>query len=278
MTDLLIHSMAEFAPQIMACLKAANARSIVEIGAEFGGMSQHLAQHAANVDGTLTSIDPAPKAEFLRWVADNPQVRHDDRISLDAMPGLSDVDAWVIDGDHNYYTVSRELEILNELGKRDGKPLLVFLHDVGWPCARRDMYYAPNRIPPEHRQPHGWDVGITLDDDGSLPDRGFRGNGQFAIARAAGGPKNGVLTAVEDFVKGLREDSQDVAFAFVPAVFGLGVVFAADAPWSPELAAILAPLHDNPLIATLEDNRLRNYLTVIDWQDRTASQAYPQAA
>lgn len=278
MTDLLIHSMAEFADVIRACLDTAGARTIVEIGAEFGGMSQHLATHASAVGGTLTSIDPAPKPEFLAWVAANPQVRHDPRPSLEAMPDQADVDAWVIDGDHNYYTVSNELAVLDRLGRRDGKPLLVFLHDVAWPCARRDMYYAPDRIPAEQRNPYGWNIGVSLDDDGSAVGRGFRGMGQFAIAREAGGPRNGVLTATEDFIANARTDGRDVAFAFVPAVFGLGVVFAADAPWSAALATILAPLHDNPLIARLEENRLRNYLTVIDLHDRIAEANHARAA
>ena len=280
MTDLLIHSMAEFADTITACLDAAGARSIVEVGAEFGGMSQRLADHARTNGGSLTSIDPAPKPEFLRWAADNPHVRHIARPSLDAMPGLAEVDAWVIDGDHNYYTVANELAIAHRLSVRDGRPLLAFLHDVAWPCARRDMYYAPDRIPAEHRHPHRWDVGVTLDDGGVQVDRGFRGAGQFAIALRDGGPRNGVLTAIEDFIAGARDEGRELAFAFVPAVFGLGVVFAADAPWSAALAQILIPLHDNPLIARLEENRLRNYLAVIDWQDRAnaAAQAHARAA
>jgi len=271
MTDLLIHSMAEFAPTILSCLDAAGARTIVEVGAEFGGMSQRLADHAARKGGSLTSIDPAPKPEFLAWAAATPHVRHVARPSLDAMGDMAGVDAWVIDGDHNHYTVTRELAIADRLSRRDGKPLLAFLHDVAWPCARRDMYYAPDRIPAEHRQPFHWDAGVTLDDPGHRMGRGFRGAGAHAFALQAGGPGNGVLTAVEDFLVEARSDGRALAFALVPAVFGLGVVFAADAAWSPALAQILLPLHDNPLIAKLEQNRLRNYLAVIEWQDRAAA-------
>lgn len=264
MTQLLIHSMSEFAGQILPCLEAAESRTIVEIGAEFGGMSQLLAEHAAANGGKLTSIDPAPKREFIDWVAANPHVRHIAEPSLDAMPGLADVDAWVIDGDHNYYTVSNELAIADRLSQRDNKPLLAILHDVSWPCARRDQYYDPSRIPAEHRQPFSWDSGVTLDEVVARPGRGFRGNGSFAYALESGGERNGVLTAVEDFLETARADGRDLAFALVPAVFGLGVVFAADAPWSSKVADILLPYHDNPLIARLEENRLRNFLTVID--------------
>ncbi|HEX8484329.1 class I SAM-dependent methyltransferase [Sphingomonas sp.] len=277
MTDLLIHSMSEFADIILGCLTAADAREIVEVGAEFGGMSQHLADHAGQRGGKLTSIDPAPKPAFLDWVATADHVRHLAQPSLEAMPGLADVDAWVIDGDHNYYTVAHELAIADQLSRRDGKPLLAFLHDVSWPCARRDTYYAPDRIPAEWCQPYSFEGGMTLDSADLIPGRGFRGGGQFAAALHEGGPRNGVLTAVEDFLASAHEEGRALSFAFVPAVFGLGVVFASDAPWSAAVTDLLRPFHDNPLLTRMEENRLRNYLAVIDWQDRTNAEAQKAA-
>ncbi|MBL7373602.1 class I SAM-dependent methyltransferase, partial [Escherichia coli] len=77
-----------------------------------------------------------------------------------------------------------------------GKPLLALMHDVSWPCARRDCYYAPDRIPEEHRHPHSFDGGVSLGQPDCLPNRGFRGAGSFAWALHEGGPRNGVLTAV----------------------------------------------------------------------------------
>ncbi len=270
MSDLLIHSMSEFSTLILGCLDKAGAREIVEIGAEFGGMSQHLATHAAAAGGRLTSIDPAPKQQFLDWVAASPQVRHIAAPSLEAMPALSGVDAWVIDGDHNYHTVSNELAIVGEQSVRDGKPLLAFLHDVGWPCGRRDFYYAPDRIPASARHPHSFDDGVVPGNPGLVPGGGFRGAGHFAFAEREGGPANGVLTAVEDFVDDMRDEGREIGFAFIPAVFGLGVVFASDQPWSADVAQLLHPFHDNPLLARMEENRLRNYVTVIGWEDLAA--------
>ena len=271
MTNLLIHSMTEFSDIILGSLHAAGVRHIAEVGAEFGGTSQQLAAYAEATGGSLTSIDPAPKREFIDWVNATPAVRHIPAPSLEAMPGLCDIDAWVIDGDHNYYTVFNELRIADELSKRDGKPLLAFLHDVSWPCGRRDFYYAPDRIPPEWRHPHSFEAGVTLGNKGTLPGRGFRGAGQFAVALHEGGPRNGVLTAVEDFINGARTEERALAFANVPAVFGLGVLFDASAPWAGKVANIVEPYHNNELVASLELNRLRNYLAVIEWQDREAA-------
>jgi hypothetical protein len=271
MTDLLIHSMTEFSDLILRCLDRAGARHIAEIGAEFGGMSQRLADHCAAAGGWLTSIDPAPKAEFVDWAASCPHVRHVAAPSLEAMPDLADIDAWMIDGDHNYYTVFNELRLADAACRRDGKPLLAVLHDVAWPCARRDMYYAPETIPAEHRHPHSFEAGVTLGNDGVLPGRGMRGMGNFAWALRAGGPRNGVLTAIEDFIEDAQTDDRLLLYAEIPAVFGLGVLFDAGAEWAEDVAGILLPYHQNELIASLETNRLRNYLAVIDWQDRHAA-------
>ena len=269
MTNLLIHSMTEFWDIILGTLHAAEARNLAEIGAEFGGTSQHLAAYARATGGTLTSIDPEPKQEFLDWVHRTPEVRHVALPSLEAMPALAEIDAWVIDGDHNYYTVLNELRIASRLSQRDGRPLLAFLHDVSWPTGRRDMYYAPNRIPAEHRHPHSADRGCTLDRSELLPPgHGFRGEGFFSFALHEGGPRNGVLTAVEDFLAEGRAAGQQLAYAHVPAVFGLGILFDAGAPWAEPVANLVFPWHDNTLLATLEQNRLRNYLAVIEWQDR----------
>lgn len=273
MSDLLIHSMAEFSDLILEALGLAGAKEIVEIGAEYGGMSTILADYAAAEGGRLTSVDPCPKPEFEAWVAANGHVRHIALPSLEAFDALQAVDAWLIDGDHNWYTVYNELKKIEAAGRRDGKPLLVFLHDIGWPCARRDMYYAPDRIPAPFRHAASAEGGAFPGQSGLVPHRGFRGMGHFSWAAHEGGPCNGVLTAVEDFAEEMRAAGGTIAFAEVPGVFGLGILFDTGAPWGPDLAGLVIPWHENRLLRRLEENRLANYLTVIDWQDRAAAQA-----
>lgn len=274
MSDLLIHSMSEFSDLIIGSLERAKARRIVEIGAEFGGTSQLLARYVTEMNGDLTSIDPAPKTAFTAWAAKTPRVTHLPAPSLEVIGDLSDVDAWVIDGDHNYFTVFHELEAIDRVCKRDGKPLLAFLHDVSWPTGRRDMYYAPERIPAEFCHPHEYGAGTMLDRADLVPGKGFRGGSDWAMANHAGGPRNGVLTAVEDFIAAALEANRPLAFAHVPAVFGLGVLFDVDAPWSASVAELVAPFHQNRLLAAVEHNRLRNYLKVIEWQDGAAENQF----
>src|SRR6202011_3770653 len=115
-------------------------------------------------------------------------------------PRLDACDAYFLDGDHNYYTVRGELDAIARGAEKNGERApLIFVHDVGWPWGRRDMYYAPESIPAEHRHPYSHELGVTLLDD-ELVDGGMRDPGRYAIACRSGGPRNGVLTAVEDFL------------------------------------------------------------------------------
>ena len=187
MSDLLIHSMAEFASLILPCLDEADVCDITEIGSEFGGMSKVLAERTAGKGGTLTCIDPEPAEGFTEWAATNDHVRHVARPSLDALKHCDAADAWFVDGDHNYYTVLHELQAIDAIQKAADRPLLAFLHDVSWPCARRDFYYAPDRVPRGWRHPYSYDHGIRLGEDSVIEGRGLRGLGHFAIAVESGG-------------------------------------------------------------------------------------------
>lgn len=263
MANLLLHSMAEFSEIILAALEITGARHVTEVGAEFGTMTKRLLDYTSEKSGKLFAIDPkpAPEAEDLFEGERHATLLKD--LSLNALPSIS-ADACLIDGDHNYYSVYRESEIVWSQTQAEDRFFLVFYHDVGWPCGRRDSYYDPDSIPEEFRHPHSFDLGVAPGEP-ELVEGGFRGEGVWAWALHEGGPRNGVLTAVEDFVKG-KEDR--LAWAFIPAVFGLGVLFDKTAPWAQGLTALLIPYHMNPLLERLEKNRIECYLSVISWQDR----------
>jgi hypothetical protein len=67
-----------------------------------------------------------------------------------------------------------------------------------------------------------------------------------------GGAKNGVQTAVDD---SLAADERFTCLT-VPLVFGLAVLYARCAAYAPALEALLSPLHHNPLLQRVEDNRV----------------------
>jgi Methyltransferase domain len=262
MANLLIHSMAEFADIILGGLQLARAKTIVEVGSEYGTMTRRLLTHAESEGGAVITIDPAPSSIAKQLLDQSAVATLIEDLSLNALTTVTG-DAYLIDGDHNYYTVLNESELIWRQMRAVNKPFLVFYHDVGWPCARRDLYYDPDRIPAEFRHPHVWHKGVTLYNQGVI-DGGFRGNGQWACATKEGGARNGILTAIEDFVEGKEEH---LCWARVPAVFGLGILFDKHAEWASALTQFLLPYHENSLLAQLERNRLECYLAVLAAQD-----------
>ena len=259
---LLLHSLLEHRDLIFGCLDAAGARRIVEIGSETGGFTKALVDWASEHGATVATVEPRPTAEIARLAESNEHFELVEGRSPDALAEAGAADVYVIDGDHNYWTVSRELEIAFA-----ETPTLAVLHDVGWPCARRDQYYAPDALPADAVHPHSFDKGRAPDEPG-LVDGGFRGAGEFAVADREGGPANGVLTAVEDFVSGRA----DLCYRHVPTIFGVGFVYPKEAPYARRIGTRLAPWHDNPFLARLERNRIRLYAQVLHLQDRVAAQ------
>ncbi len=231
---------------MVACLDAAGAGSVVEIGAFAGDLTRFLLGWAEPSGGRVVAIDPSPQLELQQLDAERPELELVRATSLEALKDLQPADAYVIDGDHNYYTVSEELRLIAE-GAGDGELPLLILHDVAWPHARRDDYYAPALIPEDYRQP-------TVEGGGVFPGISELKAGGLPYKWPAdheGGPRNGVLTAVEDFVS----ERPELRLAVVPSFFGFGVVWPTDASYSDALAELLDPLDGNPLLGRLEMNR-----------------------
>ncbi len=184
---------------VLPLARKLNWRSFCEIGAQYG----------KNVDEILklplenyTVIDPCLDEDLQAKYAIDPRVHVLGHNSLDALssngliPDSCRFDCVVIDGDHNWYTVFNELRLIHErsLLRAGG---YVFLHDVGWPYGRRDLYYQPESIPAEFRWPYA-KKGMARRQSALLEVGGT--NAEFMNALEEGGPRNGVLTAVEDFL------------------------------------------------------------------------------
>jgi methyltransferase family protein len=263
-------SMAQVAEIMLPVLDAAGAKSIAEVGAYAGDLTRVLAAWAAGAGARVQAIDPAPQPGLERLAAEHPEVELIRQTSLEALPALPLPDTIVIDGDHNYYTVSEELRIIGERFAGAQLPLLVF-HDVRWPHGRRDDYFDPEQIPASARHPLAGGNGLFPGD----PETRAGGLPYPRSAAHEGGARNGVLTAVEDFVAG----REHVRLAVVPAFFGFAVAWDGGAPWSGELAAILEPFDRHPVLERLEANRVehlaRGYLhqtEVWELQSRLARQ------
>jgi Methyltransferase domain len=237
---------------MVGCLDAAAPRSVVEIGAYAGDLTALLLDWAAGSGARIVAVDPAPQPELVRLAEEHPDLDLVRETSLEALPHIPEPGAVFIDGDHNYFTVSEELRLIAEGAGDDELPLLLF-HDVCWPHARRDDYHDPSRIPEEHRhriaEGAGIFPGIADVRPGGLPYH-------YPAARE-GGPRNGVLTAIEDFLA----TRDDLRLAVVPAFFGLGVVWPGDAAWAEGVAEVVEPWDRNPLLERLEHNRVAHLAT-----------------
>jgi Methyltransferase domain len=244
-------SLANVAEVIVPCIELAGARSVIEIGAYDGDLTRLLADWAARAGGMVLAVDPAPKPGLVQLDTEREEVELLRETSLEALPHVELADVVIIDGDHNYWTVSEELRLLSERAGGAGLPLLMF-HDVGWPHAFRDDYFDADLIPEEHRHP----VAGPDESHGLYPGDPGLHRGGLPYPRSAareGGPRNGVRAAVDDFV----ESRAGLRFVRVPAFFGLGVVWHEDAPWAEKMAELLDPWDENPVIERLEANRVR---------------------
>lgn len=207
-------------PVIAPLLTAAGARRVVEVGALRGDNTRQIIEHLGP-DSVLHVVDPVPGFDPSEHEREFPgrYVFHQ-ALSLDVLGTLPPMDAALIDGDHNWYTVLHELRLLRQVSRAAKAPLPVLvLHDVGWPYGRRDLYYAPDTIPAEHRQPHR-QAGMRPGRPELQPDGEGMSPGLWN-AELEGGPRNGVLTGLEDF---LAEHDRPVRTVVLPLYFGLAVV------------------------------------------------------
>jgi hypothetical protein len=122
------------------------------------------------------------------------------------------------------------------------------LLDVGWPHGRRDDYFAPEQIPAEQRQPIAPEGCLYPGDPGTRP-------GALPYHHPAareGGARNGVRTAVEDFVAGREQ----LRLAIIPTFFGIGLIWDRTMPHDGALMELLAGWDHNPHLERLERNRV----------------------
>jgi cephalosporin hydroxylase/glycosyltransferase involved in cell wall biosynthesis len=237
-------------------IDAVGPRRIVEIGALRGETTVRMleglgAQCELHVIDPVPQFDPAEHEQSFLG-----QYHFHLGTSLAVLPNLPPADVVLIDGDHNWYTVYHELRLLAETARQAdvALPVLV-LHDVGWPYGRRDLYYEPGRIPPEFRHPYRR-AGMRPGRSALFGNGGM--NRDMCNAEHEGGPRNGVMTALDDFV---AEYPLPLRVVVVPVFYGLAIVAddrVLDA--RPELVALLDHLESlegrNDIIALAERIRV----------------------
>lgn len=253
---------------------------IVEIGADEGINTARILEYCKKNKAHAHIIEPFPKydPEYFHQKYGTVFTHHSE-LSLNALPHTGPMDAVLIDGDHNWYTVFNELKLIEKICRDHHKNMpLIFVHDICWPYARRDMYYNPDNIPEEFRQPFA-KKGLFAG-NAQLADKGGF-NSHLCNAISEGTPKNGVLTAVEDF---LAENEKQMGFVKLSVIHGLGILFPAsfltDVPGFADFTDGLQPLgHLKSMLEAFEKDRITQ---IVDMEDQkagleTRSREYRQA-
>jgi capsular polysaccharide biosynthesis protein len=172
--------------------------------------------------------------------------------SLTALPAITNPGAVLVDGDHNWYTVFHELQLLDQNCKQ--WPVTLH-HDIGWPYGRRDMYYDPDTIPVDYRQPFrrsGIVYGQSALAAGGVNDEVFN-------ARHEGGPRNGVLTAIEDFMDSTQRDLELFAAS---GLQGLGLLIdGATLESSPSICEVVEDVHDTTFSVAISPRYASRYFS-----------------
>lgn len=268
---LLLFSLADYWSVLEPLLLAAAPRSVCEIGVGSFEFTKVLLDFCGLTGCSYCGIDPVAEAALPKEGAARALLIK--RRSLEALADLPPQDVYFVDGDHNYYTVLNELRLIRQ--HNENWPLVI-LHDVGWPCGRRDHYWAPASIPEAFRHPCFTKIeeanqtskeaaasarllnflgGLTPHPD-QVGDE--TKSSSRAIAGHEGGPRNGVLTAIEDFIG--EQPANQWRLLTIPTVFGLGIIYAPGKCPS-KVSEHLGHLEKSmsllkPLLELLERNRL----------------------
>jgi len=192
-----------FDDHILPILNSSTPTTILEIGVLHGKNTLQILEWCSTNNSHLTSIDPvgwtgdipehlmAPMDGYIYKRGDETLEKltitptgieevfekgldknwtYYKQRSLDflASPDFQGYDLYLIDGDHNYFTVMQELSSIHNVSKAGD---ILLFNDVTGHWARNDLYYDPEFIPKEHRN----------------------------------GKKQGVLTAIKDFLDQVSE-------------------------------------------------------------------------
>jgi cephalosporin hydroxylase len=222
-------------------LRAIGARRIVEVGALRGENTVQILD-LLGPEGELHVVDPVPgfdPEEHARQF-DGRYVFHQ-ALSVDVLHQLPVMDAALLDGDHNWYTVYTECTQLAEVARRADRALpVLILHDVLWPYGRRDLYYDPTNIPSEHLQPNER-LGMRPGHERLVSAGGL--NPGLHNALVEGGERNGVMTGLDDFI---AEYDRPLRRLVLPLYFGLAIVVEEEQlDRTPELRAVFDRLESS---------------------------------
>lgn len=177
-------------------LKDSKSKNILLIGFKSGNLIEFILKYVKINSGKLMCIDSKPKINVDDIVADKNNFTLFRQDSLIKLADFQDYDAVFIDGNPNWYTVYNELNIIENNCK---KFPLIFICNAVFPNERRDAYYYFDNIPSHYQQINSKKLIIFRDITNESKKIVFKDDHYHAIYSNT--EKNGVLTAIEDYVQ-----------------------------------------------------------------------------
>ncbi|WP_405269120.1 hypothetical protein [Methanobrevibacter sp.] len=147
-----------------------------------GLKDENLVNEVLNYDAEFTAIDINKTHAVIDTINGNP---------LEILPSQENYEAIFINDDPNWYTLYNELNIIKNTNKEFP---LVFICNNRFPHKRRDSYSDPDIIPQEYLQKNVKELPICYNNKKIvIADDYYHACNEDT-------PKNGVLTAIEDFI------------------------------------------------------------------------------
>ena len=135
--------------------------------------------------------------------------------AFNSLPNLKDIGAIFIDDDPNWYTTYSELNLIKSYSHFP----LVFICNNKYPHNRRDSYYDPNNIPSEYKNDYCNYLPVEYFENGEVKYAKIEDGLYHAINSNT--PKNGVLTAIEDFLN----ENGSFKFLEINSLEGISLIY-----------------------------------------------------
>lgn len=269
--SLQLASMVNYRSILFPLIERVSKKGVVEIGGYQGNHLKELNSLSKQLGVKLHSVDPNNKVNDDKLDEEYSNVKFYNMTSKRyLLEHKKDLDVYIIDGDHNYETVSFELEIL----LNDPCVNLIVLHDTSWPCRRVDTFYSKEEMETVKEAASGYMQLQHDKSDAQLPfywDVEFDTKSELEYAEAThenGGAKSGVYTAVEDSLS--KTKCWDCVS--ITSIYGLTILVRKNLEVSQEVNYILEHFkYMKKFFDILEFNRLmlisRMYHQGLIWQD-----------
>ena len=168
---------------------------------------------------------------------------------LKIISNLENYDAIFISDDANWYTVFNQLQIIK---KTNDKFPLVFICNNNFPNKRRDSYINPDEIPASFRHNYTNQFPICYNNEKIIVNDGLY------HACDENTPKNGVLTAIEDFL----DENDNIGILNVNLIKEISILYLKSQINQKRISIINKVLNEKTIDVNLSDKLIENQILI----------------